>query len=95
MSDSRFAAIRIPACAVRLAPPQLALLASLLQFPVALGGIAACRPMSMSLGVTYPSSHVRHARDANKLLEIPSDELRSVVGDDSRLRFRVFLLGSF
>src|SRR5450759_1122448 len=111
--------------------------------------IAACRPVSMSFGVTYPNravqadliivirillnqalrvfqrqwrslpnafpfqrlvpalqlsvrlwivrrgSDVRHARDANKLLEVPSDELRSVVGDDSRLRFRVFLLGSF
>jgi hypothetical protein len=28
-----------------------------------------------------------------KLLEIASDELRAVVGDDSRLRFRVLLLG--
>ena len=37
---------------------------------------------------------VRHARDANELLEIASDELRAVVGDDSRLRFRVLLLGS-
>jgi len=26
---------------------------------------------------------VRHARDANELLEIASDELRAVVGDDS------------
>ena len=37
---------------------------------------------------------MRHARDANELLEIASDELRAVVGDDSRLRFRVLLLGS-
>src|SRR5947207_14245450 len=39
-------------------------------------------------------SDVRHARDANELLEIASDELRAVVGDDSRLRFRVLLLSS-
>jgi len=38
---------------------------------------------------------VRHAGDANELLEVPSDELRPVVGDDSRLRFRALLLGSF
>ena len=37
---------------------------------------------------------MRHARDADELLEIASDELRAVVGDDSRLRFRVLLLGS-
>ena len=35
-SDGAFAAIRIPACTVRLAPSQLALLASLLQLPVTL-----------------------------------------------------------
>jgi hypothetical protein len=34
--DGRFAAIRIPASAVRLAPSQLALPASLRQLPVAL-----------------------------------------------------------
>src|SRR6185437_9441848 len=39
-------------------------------------------------------SDVRHARDANELLEIASDELRTIVRDDSRLRFRVLLLGS-
>ena len=37
---------------------------------------------------------MRHARDANELLEVASDELRTIVGDDSRLRFRVRLLGS-
>jgi len=37
---------------------------------------------------------VRHARDADELLEVASDELWPVVGDDSRLRFRVLLLGS-
>ena len=34
---------------------------------------------------------MRHARDANELLEIASDELRAVVGDDSRLRSPVAL----
>jgi len=29
---------------------------------------------------------VRHARDANELLEVASDELRAIVGDDSRLK---------
>ena len=38
---------------------------------------------------------MRHARDANKLLEVPSDELRPVVRNDSRLRFRVLLLSPF
>ncbi len=37
---------------------------------------------------------MRHARDANELLEVASNELRAIVGDDSRLRFRVLLLGS-
>jgi hypothetical protein len=37
---------------------------------------------------------VRHARDANELLEIASDELWTMVGDDSGLRFRLLLLGS-
>jgi hypothetical protein len=37
---------------------------------------------------------VRHARDANELLEVASDELRAIVGDDSRLGFQVLLLGS-
>ena len=35
-----------------------------------------------------------HAGDANELLEVASNELRTIVGDDSRLRFRVLLLGS-
>src|SRR5438876_10442551 len=39
-------------------------------------------------------SDVRHARDANELLEVASDELRAIVGDDSRLGFQVLLLGS-
>ena len=37
---------------------------------------------------------MRHAREANELLEVASNELRSIVGDDSRFRFRVLLLGS-
>ncbi len=37
---------------------------------------------------------MRHARDANELLEVASDELRAIVGDDSRLGFQVLLLGS-
>jgi len=37
---------------------------------------------------------VRHARDANELPEVASNELRAIVGDDSRLRFRPLLLGS-
>ena len=37
---------------------------------------------------------MRHARDANELLEVASNELRTIVGDDSRLHFRVLLLGS-
>ena len=35
-----------------------------------------------------------HARDANELLEVTSDEPRTIVRDDSWLRFRVLLLGS-
>jgi len=34
---------------------------------------------------------VGHPRDANEFLEIPGDELRSVVGDDPGFRFRIFL----
>ena len=37
---------------------------------------------------------MRHPRDANELFEIAGNELRPIVGDDSRLRFRVLLLGS-
>jgi len=38
---------------------------------------------------------VRHARDANELLEIAGDELRTVVRDKARLYFRVLFLGAF
>ena len=37
---------------------------------------------------------MRHTRDANELLEVVSDELRAIVGDDSRLGFQVLFLGS-
>ena len=42
----------------------------------------------------HVASDVRHARDANELLEVASNELRAIVGDDSRPRLRVLLLGS-
>ena len=38
---------------------------------------------------------MRHARDSTKLLEVASDELRPIVGDDSRPRFWVLFLGAF
>ena len=37
---------------------------------------------------------MRHARNTNELFEVPRHELRTVVGNDARLRFRIFLLGS-
>ena len=37
---------------------------------------------------------MRHTRDPDELLEVPRDELRTVVGDDPRPRFGVFLLCS-
>ena len=37
---------------------------------------------------------MRHARDADELLEVASNELRAIVGDNAWLRFRVLLLGS-
>ena len=37
---------------------------------------------------------MRHARDANELLEVASDELRAIVGDASRFGFQVLILGS-
>ena len=47
------------------------------------------------LGIIGRGSDVRHARDANELFEVASDELRPVVRDDPRLRHRVLLLGAF
>src|SRR5215472_8764583 len=37
---------------------------------------------------------MRHARDANELFEVASDELWSVVGDNTRPGLRVLLFGS-
>src|SRR5215469_16396213 len=50
--------------------------------------------LAVRLRIVRGGSDVRHARDANELLEITSNELQAIVGDDSRLRFRVLLLGS-
>jgi hypothetical protein len=36
---------------------------------------------------------VRHSRNTNEFLEVPGNELRSVVGDDKRVRLGVFLFG--
>ena len=36
-----------------------------------------------------------HARDANELLEIAGNELRTIVRDNARLRLRVLFLGAF
>ena len=38
---------------------------------------------------------MRHARDANELLEIAGNELRAIIRDDAWLRFRVLFLGAF
>src|SRR5450631_196376 len=46
------------------------------------------------LRVVGRGSHMRHARDADELLEVASDELRSVVGDDTRPCLRVLFLAS-
>ena len=49
---------------------------------------------SVRLRIVGRCPHMRHARDSNELLEVPGDELRTVVGDDARLGLRVFLFGS-
>ena len=38
---------------------------------------------------------MRHARDADELLEIAGDELRAIVRDNAWLRLRVLFLGAF
>src|SRR5438445_9158091 len=43
--------------------------------------------LAVRLWIIRGGSDVRHARDANELLEVASDELRAIVGDDSRLGF--------
>ena len=50
--------------------------------------------LAVRLWIIRGGSDVRHARDANELLEVVGNELRAIVGDDSRLRFRVLLLSS-
>ena len=37
---------------------------------------------------------MRHANEADELLEVAGNELRAIVRDDARLRFRVLLLSS-
>src|SRR6516165_2985133 len=50
---------------------------------------------AIRLRVIRRSPDVRHARDANELLEVLSDELRPVVGNDSRFNARILLFGTF
>src|SRR3984893_19374841 len=50
--------------------------------------------LPVRLGIVRRSPDMRHARDTNELLEVTSNELRSIVGDDLRLRFDKLLLGS-
>src|SRR5271157_1810417 len=51
--------------------------------------------LPIRLRVARRGSDVRHARDADELLEIAGNELRAIVRDDAWLRFRVLLLGAF
>src|SRR5262249_37170790 len=55
--------------------------------------ICASAPASRSIAGSRRGPHVRHPRNAYELFEVPRDELRTVVGNDARLRLRVFLLG--
>src|SRR5581483_6060558 len=71
-------------------PAPAAFPAECTRFSAICASAQSCRSTADSRGW----SDVRHARDANELLEVASDELRTIVGDDSRLRFRVLLLGS-
>src|SRR5450432_3603879 len=50
--------------------------------------------LPVRLRVVGRRSHMRHARNTNELFEVPRNELRTVVGNDARLRFWIFLLGS-
>src|SRR5215469_6726262 len=47
--------------------------------------------LAVRLRIEGRSPHMGHAADSNELLEIPSDELRPVVGDDARAGLRKFL----
>ena len=53
--------------------------------------LVPARQLAVGLRIVRRRSHMRHPCDANELLEIPRDELRSVVGDDPGFRFRIFL----
>jgi len=48
--------------------------------------------LAVRLWMVREGSDVRHARDANELLEVAGNKLRTIVGDDSRLRFPVLSL---
>jgi hypothetical protein len=50
---------------------------------------------AVRLRVIRRSPDVRHARDANEVLEVLGDELRPVVGNDSRFNARILLFGTF
>jgi hypothetical protein len=50
---------------------------------------------AIRLRVIWRSLDVRHARDANKLLEVLGDELRPVVENDSRFNARMLFFGTF
>ena len=50
--------------------------------------------LAVALRVVRRRFHMRHSCDPNELFEVPRNELRTVVGDDSRLRFGVLFTGS-
>ena len=40
--------------------------------------------LAVALGIIWRGLHTRHAADPDKLLKIPGDKLRAIVGDNSR-----------
>ena len=54
---------------------------------LALQRLVPALDLAVRLRIIRGRSDVRHARDAHELLEIAGNELRAIVGDDSRLRF--------
>jgi hypothetical protein len=56
--------------------------------------ICASAPISRSIVDNRATSHLRHPRDANEFLEVPGDELRSIVGNDPWVCFRMLLPSS-
>ena len=54
-------------------------------------GGALCNQI-LALWVIGACANMGHAADSNKLLEVPRDELRAVVGNDPRASFRVLFL---